>query len=229
MNLGFVFVIIGFACVALIQNNEASRILCVFPSPSKSHLLIHLAIAEALADAGHEVTVVATIATNSSIINTKSPQNYQLLTIEGPTFDLAFAQQMVKRHLPLHQRVFRILEQIFDLANATMNHPKMLNFLNSHKAGDFDAVILGYFMKDFMLGLGAHFQCPLIMSFMIQPIFPINRMLGNPPETSYVPNLYTGLRQPMNFWARVKNQLSSLFEQQVLAAIMAWKVDKLYR
>ncbi|XP_075158855.1 UDP-glycosyltransferase UGT4-like isoform X3 [Haematobia irritans] len=224
--LGFVFVIIGFVCVALIQNNEASRILGVFPSPSKSHLLIHCAVAKALADAGHDVTVVAT--TNDG----KAPHlnaPYTFVGIEGPMFDSSFTQEMVNRPLPIYRRVQSILEQIFTMANETMNHSKMLEFLQTHKAGDYDLLILGYFMNDFMLGLGAHFECPIVLSFMVQPIFPINRMLGNPPETSYVPNLYTGLKQPLTFWSRVRNFLSSIFEQHILSALVQWKVKSLYR
>uniref|UniRef100_A0A1I8PFJ0 UDP-glycosyltransferases domain-containing protein n=1 Tax=Stomoxys calcitrans TaxID=35570 RepID=A0A1I8PFJ0_STOCA len=224
--LGFVFVIIGYVCVALIQNNEASRILGVFPSPSKSHLLIHSAVAKALADAGHDVTVLATTSDDAQA-HRNAP--YTFVGIEGPMFDNAFAQEMVNRPLPLYRRLNYILEQIFTMANETMNHEKMLQFLHSHKAGDFDVVILGYFMNDFMLGMGAHFQCPIILSFMVQPIFPINRMIGNPAETSYVPNRFTGLKQPMRFWARVKNYLSSLFEQHILAAIVEWKVQRMYR
>lgn len=226
--LGFVFVIIGFACVALIQNNEASRILSVFPSPSKSHLLIHSAVAQTLADAGHDVTVLATIASPAEA-KAHLTASYRFIGIEGPTFDSSFSQEMVNRPLPIYQRVNRILGQIFSLANDTMTHPKMQEFLQTHKAGDFDVLILGYFMNDFMLGLGAHFECPIILSFMVQPIFPINRMIGNPSESAYIPNMYTGLKQPMSFGSRVKNYLSSLFEQKILATIMDWKVQSLYR
>uniref|UniRef100_A0A1I8MPJ7 UDP-glucoronosyl and UDP-glucosyl transferase n=1 Tax=Musca domestica TaxID=7370 RepID=A0A1I8MPJ7_MUSDO len=229
--LGFVFVIIGFACVALIQNNEASRILSVFPSPSKSHLLIHCAVAQTLAEAGHEVTVLATIGNRDDATTMAMHRRaaYKFIAIEGPTFDRAFSQEMVNRPMAIYRRVFNILETIFTLANSTMNHPQMQEFLATHKAGDFDALILGYFMNDFMLGLGAHFQCPVILSFMIQPIFPINRIIGNPSESSYVPNLYTGLKQPMSFRQRVKNYLSTIFEQKILATILEWNLQKLYR
>ncbi|XP_073834860.1 UDP-glycosyltransferase UGT4-like isoform X1 [Musca autumnalis] len=228
--LGFVFVIIGFACVALIQNNEASRILSVFPSPSKSHLLIHCAVAQTLAEAGHEVTVLASIGDDDEATKEKYRKaDFKFIAIEGPTFDSSFSQEMVNRPLPIYRRAYNIIEKILFLANMTMNHSTMLEFLKEHKAGDFDVMILGYFMNEFMLGLGAHFQCPIILSFMVQPIFLINRMIGNPSESSYVPNLYTGLKQPLSFRARIRNYLSSIFEQKILATILEWQTGKLYR
>uniref|UniRef100_A0A1I8MPJ4 UDP-glucoronosyl and UDP-glucosyl transferase n=1 Tax=Musca domestica TaxID=7370 RepID=A0A1I8MPJ4_MUSDO len=202
---------------------HASRILCVFPSPSLSHLLIHASIAETLALDGHNVTVIATVAPSKIKIR---QVNY--IHIEGPMFNDAFAKEMLNKPAHVYQKFGSTVNHVLNMANATMNNPKMLQFLQIHKAGDYDTLILGYFMNDFMLGLGAHFQCPIILSFMVQPIFSINTMIGNPAESSYVPSLFMGFKQPMDFWQRVKNFVANAFEYHFFAALMGQREQEMY-
>ncbi|XP_061397468.1 uncharacterized protein LOC133333153 [Musca vetustissima] len=203
---------------------QSSRILCVFPSPSLSHLLIHAEVAETLALNGHNVTVIATVPPTKI----KAPHvNY--IHIEGPMFNDAFAKEMLNKPAHVYKKFASTVSQVMTMANATMNNPKMLEFLETHKPGDFDAVVLGYFMNDFMLGLGAHFQCPIIISFMVQPIFSINTLIGNPAESAYVPTLFMGFKQPMDFWNRVKNFVSIIFEYRVFAAVMGRMQEEMYR
>ncbi|XP_013104646.2 UDP-glycosyltransferase UGT4 isoform X2 [Stomoxys calcitrans] len=212
--------LIGFS---ILQGLEAKRILSVFPSPSVSHLLIHMAVADTLANDGHDVTVIATIPNRF----TKSKVKY--LHIEGPMFDHGFANHMINNPSHVYVKFAHTVDQVLDMANATMNNRKMLQFLHDNKAGDFDLVILGYFMNDFMLGLGAHFQCPIVLSFMVQPIFPTNKVIGNPAEASYVSSLFAGFKQPMDFWQRVINYLSIALEYYVLSPVMDSKVRDMYR
>ncbi|XP_046802502.1 UDP-glycosyltransferase UGT5-like [Lucilia cuprina] len=221
MKSSVISILVSIACCAVIQC-QAARILGVFPSPSKSHVLIHCAVADALAEAGHEVTVIATVP------NMLKKAKYNFLHVEGPMFDSNFAQEMLNKPASIYRKFNGIISHVIDMANVTMNQPKIHNFLQTHKAGDFDAVILGYFMNDFMLGFGAHFQCPIILSFMVQPIFPINKMIGNPLEASYVPTLYSGYKQPMDFASRVKNFLANGFEHLVLGNLMQRKLETMY-
>ncbi|XP_061394292.1 UDP-glycosyltransferase UGT4-like [Musca vetustissima] len=203
---------------------QASRILCVFPSPSLSHLIIHATIAETLAQDGHNVTVIGTVPASKL----RAP-HVQYIHIEGPMFNDDFANEMLSKQVNIYTKFAGTISKVQDMANVTMNDPKMLEFLRSYKPGDFDALILGYFMNDFMLGLGAHFQCPIIVSFMVQPIFSVSAMVANPPESSYVPSLFMGYKQPMDFWTRVKNFAASFFEHQIYSAYVAQKGNEMYR
>ncbi|XP_065364273.1 UDP-glycosyltransferase UGT5-like isoform X2 [Calliphora vicina] len=221
MKTSLIYMLMGLACSVVMQS-QAARILGVFPSPSKSHVLIHCAVADALAEAGHEVTVI------SSVPNMFKKAKYKFMHVEAAMFDSNFAQEMLNKPASIYRKFNGIISHVIDMANDTFNQPKILDFLHNHKAGDFDAVILGYFMNDFMLGFGAHFQCPIILSFMVQPIFPINKMIGNPLEASYVPTLYSGFKQPMDFVSRVKNLLANGFEQLVLGNLMQRKLDRMY-
>lgn len=218
----FLFIGISLACLFAGQT-ESARILGLFPSPSKSHLLIHCAIADTLAEAGHDVTVIATVP------NIYERAKYKYIHVQGAMYDNKFANDMVNKPAPAYVKFYHTMSSVMTMANATLNHPTMQEFLSTHKAGDFDLIILGYFMNDFVLGIGAHFQCPVIVSFMVQPIFPINRMIANPLEPSYVPTLFSGVRQPLDFWGRLKNLFSIAVEEGILMNLLKWNVEKLYR
>lgn len=209
--------------LGLLSLTQASRILGVFSSPSKSHLIIHSTIAETLAAAGHDVTVIG------SFPNILPKAHYKYMQIEGFQFDKSFAQRFVDKPQPIYRAFGGMLSTIMETANGTMQHSKMQEFLRTHKAGAFDVLLLGYFMNDFMLGLGAHFQCPIVLSFMVRPVFALNTLVGNPMEQSYVPTLFGNFVQPMAFMDRVKNYLTTFMEHSVIAVYMKQKQLEMYR
>lgn len=215
--------LIGLISLSLIYQSESARILGVFPSPSKSHLIIHTSIADALAEAGHDVTVIGLFPK----MNKKA--KYKYIHVDAAKLDQAFTQQMIDKPEPVYKKFPAMIKQISKNANNTMQNPKMVEFLQTHKAGDFDVMIMGYFMNDFMLGLGAHFQCPVVISWMIQPVFAINALLANPSEHAYVPSLFGQMEQPMNFMQRVKNYMLTGFEQTFLKFYMGQKMSEIYR
>lgn len=222
LNSSFSAIFMAMACMFALQT-EAARILGLFPSPSKSHLLIHCAIADTLAEAGHEVTVISTVP------NLYKKAKYNFIHVQGAMYDNKFANDMVNKPAPAYVKFYHTMSSAMAMANNTLNHPTMQEFLGNHKAGDFDVIIMGYFMNDFMLGIAAQFQCPVIMSFMVQPIFPINNMIGNPLEASYVPTLFSGFKQPMDFWSRLQNMFTIAVEEGFLMNFLRWNMEKLYR
>ncbi|XP_037814383.1 UDP-glycosyltransferase UGT5-like isoform X3 [Lucilia sericata] len=220
MNIRYaVLIISSLSCLSFLQ---AANILGVFPSPSKSHLIIHSSIAETLAAAGHNVTVIAVFP------NLLPKAKYQYIQLDSHNVSASFAQSLVDKPEPFYKKFKTLLDMITKSANSTMQHPKMWEFLNTHNRGDFDVIILGYFMNDFMLGLGAHFQCPIVISFMVRSIFAIDSMLGNPELPSYVPTLFENLQQPMDFADRVRNYLFTLVEGKVMAPYMMRKMQEIY-
>lgn len=222
MNTRLVFIVIALSCLALKQS-DAARILGVFSSPSKSHLIIHAALAETLAEAGHDVTVIGIYP------NIYKNAKYNYIHMDVEKMDPSFTQSVVDKPQPVYKKFGSMMKVMSKNANDTMQNPKMKEFLQTHKAGDFDAIIIGYFMNDFMLGLGYHFQCPIILSFVVQPIFAVNNILANPSEHSYVPTLFSNLKQPMSFIERLKNYLGTLFEQHVMQVFMNRKMNEIYR
>ena len=79
-----------------------------------------------------------------------------------------------------------------------------------------------------MLGLGAHFQCAIVLSFMVRPIFAVNTLVGNPTEQSYVPTLFGNFKQPMDFMYRIKNYLATFVEHNIMERYMNGKQLTMY-
>lgn len=193
MKLVFAFVVL----VASLQLCSSARILGLFTSPNKSHLIIHMGVAKALADAGHNVTVVSTMPYKA-----QRKENYRLIHLEtGKTLSTEFMKKLINEPKPFHDIYEGLVDQTIKGTNATFYTPEMKNLMAEE---EFDLVIMGYFYNDFQIGIAAHFKCPIILSFMFQTISPLDNLIGNPLELSYVPAVYTGLKQPMGFINRMK-------------------------
>lgn len=209
--------------LSLINLTHTARILGIFPSPFKSHVIIHSSIAETLAAAGHNVTVMG------SFDNPIHQAKYRYIHLEGPKMDSKFVTKALDDKESTHQKFYKMMGVAAKWANSSMQHPEMKDFLQNHKAGDFDLLILGYFINDFLLGLGAHFQCPIIVSFMIRPIFAVNTLVGNPEPSSYVPTVFTNVEQPMKFKDRLRNFLANWWEHNVMERWMRKEMQEMYR
>lgn len=214
------FLLLGI--IAALQCVDSARILGFFPSPSKSHLIVHSALADVLAENGHNVTVVATLP--------KLDENaaYRHIHVNLPdqvnTDD--YLLEIVNNPMPFYKRFGGLMTLIMDHSNATMYHPTVQRLMVKES---FDLVILGYFINDFHLGLAAHFQCPVIVSFMLQPLTILHEMVGNPAEISYVPTIFSEITQPMGFFERVQNFLYlAVLEQVILRPMWIFRMDRLY-
>ncbi|XP_054730555.1 UDP-glucosyltransferase 2-like [Anastrepha obliqua] len=206
----------------MLTTGDAARILGFFSSPGRSHLLIHCAVADTLARAGHNVTVIATKP------NVYPDAKYNYIHLDTPMLSVSYMNKLVNNPPPFYKLYPGLVLESTQMANRTMWHPEMQQFLREHGEGSFDLVLLGYFINDFHVGLGSHFKCPVIISFMVQTVFSLNEMIGNPSEHAYVPTLFSGLSQPMDFRARLRNYLIYLFEYYYMGPLLETEVQKYY-
>uniref|UniRef100_W8BVF0 UDP-glucuronosyltransferase 2B31 n=1 Tax=Ceratitis capitata TaxID=7213 RepID=W8BVF0_CERCA len=201
---------------------ESARILGYFATPSKSHIIVHCALADALAHAGHDVTVIA------SGPNVRQQAQYRYIELEKMGAHPLMSTDMVNKRQPFWRRFGSLLVSIARSANETQQNMRVQEFLQQHGAGDIDLLLFGYFMNDFQLGLAGHFRCPIVLSFMIQPIYAVNRYVGNPSEPAYVPGIFGYLVQPMSFLGRVKNMIVALIEEHVVQPMLEYQTRKFY-
>ncbi|XP_049318044.1 UDP-glycosyltransferase UGT5 isoform X3 [Bactrocera dorsalis] len=215
-----VLVIGGFnAPPALVHS---ARILGFFPSVSPSHLFIHCGVANALAEAGHNVTVL------SSTKNPYKLTKYNYIQLDLPLFPKEFLSRLVTKEQSLIARYPYFIKEVAQLSNQSLANPRLRQFLATHGEGSFDLLILGYFMNDFHLGLGAHFKVPIVVSFMVQPIFAVHNLVKNPIEPAYVPTLFSERKQPLSFWGRVENFVVALFETYYMTLLVERESQKYY-
>lgn len=188
----------------------ASKILFLFPTPSKSHVLVAQGLSTSLAEKGHEVTFF------SSYPLSKPMKNYR----DFKTFLSEEADEqkedMVKNPNQSKIKGFSKIQKITsDMAEKMLAMPEFKKILVEEK---FDLLIVGIFFNNYLLAFGDHFKCPTMILSVAGAFSSTNKMMGNPDGVSAVPHMMSGLSAPMNFFGRLKTFLLTGAEM----AMMSW-------
>ncbi|XP_055846300.1 uncharacterized protein LOC129912178 [Episyrphus balteatus] len=170
----------------LIGQIESANILGVFTSSSPSHQIVHVSYAKALAERGHNVTVVTTIP-----LKDKNPKYLHILiTPSDAANKIIDAMKAKASEKPggLIDSAKTALDNLLALGSIqadSLKDERFQDFMNNPD-NKFDLLIVGYFLNDFHVGLGAHFKCPVVLSWAGAPLDMLNRYVGNPAEIAYV-------------------------------------------
>lgn len=209
LNIIIISLLTCFTCNVPRSIEAGSRILGFFATYSKSHMLLHCTVAEQLAHVGHDVTVIGIIE------NVYPDATYKYIHLQlpdgGKLDDKALRNVINTRH-SLVKSLIVTTGEYMRMANETLWQPTMRKFLRENRANAFDLLLLGYVMNEFQMGLAAHFQCPIVVLWVVRPVAQINGFVGNPLEMEYVPTLSSHLQQPMDFLQRVKNYFTAWME-----------------
>lgn len=154
---------------------SASHILGVFVNVHRSQLLVHLAVARVLLQRGHQLTLVTTLPLEQEWLGENI--THILVPWEPP---------VAKDNVLL--RVQRRLQDSGQL----LSQPAWRDFMEREPAygRGYDLMLLGYHFNDHLLGVAAHFKCPVAIIYTQQPIGFVHSLLGNPEERWYVPQPY---------------------------------------
>lgn len=214
------FVALWFAIAS--DNVQGENILGVFTSPGKSHLIVFMSTVETMIEKGHNVTVLTTIP----IPNMKENDSKRFRHIQLDSSDL-HPNEMNKQISALVQdanfnNFMKTMGVMANLQRNALRTEKFKQFLKENNT--FHLMLLGYFGNDYLLGIGAHFKCPVALISLGGPAMgPIVKFIGNPDEISYVPSPILGIQQPMHFVARAKNFIINIVQtiaQQYLDYLM---------
>jgi glucuronosyltransferase len=184
----------------LIANSECAKILVLYPTISKSHIIPLQTLSLALAEKGHEITFVSTYPLDKQV------KNYRDIKIPFDEADKEFLNEVAKdpKGKGITYMFPKLTGLIYKLGNETLQMKEMKKLMNEEK---FDVVIVGYFLTEFMLGVADHFKCPSIL-FSPGPTFMvISQALGNPFGTSGTPHLMLPVK--MDFVGRLKTFLAT--------------------
>ncbi|XP_055919865.1 UDP-glucosyltransferase 2-like [Eupeodes corollae] len=216
--------ILTIACVLLTSHfniTYSARILGVVITPCKSHLIVHTAILSALAERGHNITVLTTIPLVTE--NT----HFRHIQLETRNVRPGFYTKLINERPPWYVKMYENIQEATNYSNYSFNTPKMKKLMDEES---FDLIIFGYLFNEFLLGLQAHFQCPVIISLPVRPLGSINGLVGNPPEVSYVPSLLSGDKQPLGFVERVRNFMYiNILEELMLTYFYQWYQSDVYK
>lgn len=208
-KIGFPLALVLVALLAIsspdIKGVQSAKILCVFPSPGRSHVLVGQTLLKALAERGHEVTMVSPFKLSKPV------PNYREIYI--PADDTV--SRMTKSFLEKPQNMFKVMPtmvaSVLETANRTITDPKFLAIKNEQ----FDVVISGLFIADFFLGIGPHFNAPIVALWSAGQTKFTSDLVGNPRALEAVPHVMLGPKGPMGFVSRMKNLLIGVLENMM--------------
>ncbi|XP_060654601.1 UDP-glycosyltransferase UGT5-like [Drosophila nasuta] len=225
---------VGVLLVALMATLHAptvngANILGVFTSHSPSHLIIHMSVMKALAEEGHNVTVVSSMPAK---VTHKSIKHILIPLSESEEKTLNDGMAVMAKEKP---SMFTTLKTMFGSLSMLINkqvdvlEDERFTELYKNKGNKFDAVFVGFFFNMYQVGLGAKFNCPLIVSWSGPPMEQVDNVIGNPILTSSVPTMNVAVTpgQPMNFKQRLTNLLSTL-GFRVFATFLEYKNSGFY-
>jgi glucuronosyltransferase len=189
--------------------SSASRILFLFPTPSKSHLVIVHALSTTLAEKGHDVTVFSPFPLSKQITGHReflSPISAKnMKTIEE------FASGTVTTI-----KIITTVPQLgTDLAQDMIATSDFQNILNEK----FDLIIIGLTANNFLLGFGHHFNCPTAMLSVQRHSSYSNNLVGNPIEMNAVKQPVFQAANLNSFLHRVRNTLAFAAEKVAFAGL----------
>lgn len=180
----------------LVQVSVSSRILFVFPTHSKSHVIIAEGLAKTLASRGHDVTIVSNFSKN------RTSENLREIAVPLKGEFTMIANAILKNPgSSMRWLFFKLISTVTEIGEGLLNLPVFKKILDEEK---FDLVITGVFMNNYLLGLGDHFKCPTIILNYVAPFQQSNLLVGNPTSYSSVPHMMMDSFD-LSFKNRVKN------------------------
>lgn len=184
----------------------------MFPYPGKSHFDVFVRFFEALAQKGHNVTVL------NHYPRADRMKNYRDIQIAGKDafMRLDISSMLDLKNIKAKSRLVTYL-QLFILEKLTetqceigFSSEAVQNFLkeNNH----FDLAITEYFNSDCFLTIAKKFDIPVVRVHSCTLMPWSNERYGNPDNPSYVPNNFLPFSDKMNFLQRVENLLLTVFQ-----------------
>ncbi|XP_055906895.1 UDP-glycosyltransferase UGT5-like [Eupeodes corollae] len=201
--------IIGILLILSTNDVISSNILGLFLTHSPSHVIVHMGVVRALVERGHNVTVVTSMRLNDPNFGYR---HIYLKTLEHTQNDTFIMMDTITR-APFYLKPFKWFAAIKNMMDKYSNYnldPDYISFKNENN--NFDLVLLGYQFNEANLGEAAHFKCPSVLVWMMQPFGHISRLIGNPNLPAFVP--YSPFIPPneMDFFYRVLNFIFYIVE-----------------
>lgn len=121
-------------------------------------------------------------------------------------------------NIPFYKEIPMLYQLGVLCTNSTLNDNAFKAFLQSNQ--QFDVVIVEIFMTEALLGLGHHFNAPVIGVSTFGASKFTTGMVGAPEIPSYIPNVFTGFSDKMTFVQRLANWFRNGIED-VLAVVLS--------
>ncbi|XP_034474568.1 UDP-glucuronosyltransferase 1-8 [Drosophila innubila] len=193
-----------FALLVVVPAAWSANILGLFSSHSQSHLILHMSMIKALAEEGHNVTVV------SMIKPTVMHKDIHLIVVPASEeHERAMDNQLKEMTGRKHSAIDTLLRLVSGMDAVIESQADLLTDERFQRIYEtkFDLMFMGYFLNDFQLGVANKLKVPVIVAWMQAPVLVLDELVGNPGEISYVPIMGTSLGrgEKMSFSKRLEN------------------------
>ncbi|XP_053692404.1 UDP-glycosyltransferase UGT5-like [Sabethes cyaneus] len=194
-------VLFWFAVVLLVLSNvESYKILGLFPHPGISHHYFFDPVLKGLAAAGHEVTVV------SHFPSPNPPSNFTDLKLEGVELlinSVSFEHFEYRPFFSHFMDFFILYDWGNEACKNALESAAIRHVLESKIK--YDLILMEQFNNDCMLGVAHLLNAPYI-GLSSCPLMPWHYdRIGVPSNPSYIPALFMGYSEKMDFWERMAN------------------------
>jgi glucuronosyltransferase len=199
---------------------EGARILIVYSTISKSHVMPLQAVAKVLAERDHDVTFVCPFPLSKPV------KNLREIVSPFDEKDKDILNQVAKdpKSVSFFTMIKTMPNMIMKTGNATLQMPAMKKLMKEEK---FDLLIVGYFMTEFILGLGDHFKVPTIVFSPASAMGNLNAMVGNPLSPTGAPHVLMQSIE-LDFVGRLKNFLAYGGETFILKPLLNYIEKQVY-
>lgn len=201
--------IILFYFLSFFGYAESAKILSIFNFPSKSYYILHSALLNALANKGHDVSLL-------SPFETAKNDNFTSIALsELLTYKSEYMGPMLQPRKSFMISTVNFQIKIFtDLIELFWKNQKVQDLINSQEK--YDIVILSIVFNESILGLAKKLNATTISLSTFGTTPQINKLTGNPEPISYVPTMFSSLSNKMSFLQRTYNVLLYLFWQLLI-------------
>ncbi|XP_034100343.1 UDP-glucosyltransferase 2 [Drosophila albomicans] len=222
---GFRFLFVLLLAVA--PAAYGANILGLFSSHSQSHLILHMSMMKALAEQGHNITVVSMmkpkVMHKSIHLIVVPPSDEKEAIMENQMTEMANQKNSI------YDTMIRLLNGMSAMVESQVDLITDPRFQRIYET-KFDLMFMGFFMNDFQLGVAHKLQVPVIVAWMSAPMFVIDDYVGNPSEISYVPILGTVMKrgEKVAFGKRLENFVKNIFFR-VIGVIFNQRAERHYK
>nr|AGC84403.1 glucosyl glucuronosyl transferases [Locusta migratoria] len=185
--------------LALVGACSAANILLIAPTPSFSHQLPFHTVSKALLQRGHRVTLMTTDSLKIS------HENYTEIDLSASHNHMRAEYDFVKKYEePPTQSVTLMRDIGYAVIDMQLNEPSVQKFIRSGET--FDLAILEGLAYMSCYGLLHKMGSPPVVKLLTMTApSSVYYNFGSPMNPAYMPDMWLGYSDRMNFWQRLYN------------------------
>lgn len=196
----------------IVSTTNCYNILVLFPHPGKSHFLSFVTLFKALAQKGHNVTVVSHFPLTNPI------KNYRDVELGG--FEQFYKSDTVEfldlKNLDTKSRLlkyftFLVLADVGQQAcEIGFSSPVLHSFLK--ETNQFDIILMEYFNSDCFWTVAKQFNAPVVRAHSSTLMPWSSYRYANPTNGAYIPNSFMPFSDRLSFLERVENTVIGILQ-----------------